>query len=134
MTPTIQQVLTKRSLGIKLNGLENQVWEAHLRTHLHKQREQITADHDGNVTIRRTQDVEPIMDGVKLMSEAQMHSPIRDSKGRLYLGSVDFITAMKWAKECGAPLGTKEWRAYAKKQLMSRDFAKFRAAPVRRVY
>lgn len=130
---TMQQVLQKRSLGLKLTGVENQMWEHHIRTHLLKQREQIKTDYDGNVTIVKSVDAEPVMDGVKMMSDSQLHSPVRDSEGRMYLGSVDIITAQNWAKECGHPLYSKEWREFAKKKLMSRDYAKFRAAPVRRM-
>ena len=37
------------------------------------------------MTIHHKADVEPLMDGIKMMSESQLHSPIRNDQGRLYL-------------------------------------------------
>ena len=128
----LQQILQKRAQGIKLTGKENRIWEDHLRTHLLKRQEMVTADRDGNVTIRHSMDVEPVFEGVRMMSQSQLHSPVKDAHGRTYLGSIDPITAVNWAKECGHPLYSKEWREFAKKRLMDRDFAKFRADNVRR--
>ncbi len=129
----LQQLFHKRALGVKLTGAENRLWEAHLRHSLLKQRERITADRDGNVTITKTMDAEPIVEGVKMMSDSQLHSPYRRDDGRLYLGSIDEITARNWAKECGHPLYSKEWKEYSRKKLMSGDFAKFRADRVRKL-
>ena len=109
------------------------MWENHLRTHLHRRTETITADRDGNVTITHSTDAEKVFEGVKLMSDAQVQTPTRDRQGRLYLGSVDPITATNWAKECGHPLYSKEWKEYAKKKLMSNEFSKFRAEGVRKL-
>ena len=129
----LQRIFHKRALGVKLTGKENQLWEAHLRASLLKQRETITADHEGNVTIRNTMDVEPIMEGVKMMSDSQLHSPIRRDDGRLYLGSIDMLTAANWARECGHPLYSKEWKEYSRKKLMSGDYSKFQAEKVKRL-
>jgi len=47
--------------------------------------------------------------------------------GARYLGSIDSITAANWAKECGAAIGSAEFNAYAKRQLNSGEYSKFKA-------
>jgi len=42
-----------------------------------------------------------------------------------YVGSVDALTAAKWAGECGSAVGTPEFTAYLKRKLMDGDNAKF---------
>lgn len=48
--------------------------------------------------------------------------------GVTYLGSVPLIQAQIWARECGKPIGTSEWKEYATKKIKSRDFLKLRVA------
>jgi len=88
-----------------------------------KRREEHHLLSDGTLVVEKKIDAEPVMDMVKASSEIQ--TPRRDSGGMLHLGSVDPLTAANWAKECGAAIGTKEFAAYAKKKLMSGDFAHF---------
>ena len=45
--------------------------------------------------------------------------------GVRYTGSVPVVLALVWAKECGMPVGTKEWIAYADKK-MKGEFSKLR--------
>lgn len=73
----------------------------------------------------RSQEVDSVFDGVKMVGEVE--NATRDTNGRLYLGSIDPITAANWARECGAAIGTKEFAQFAKKKLMSNEFSKFRA-------
>ena len=39
-------------------------------------------------------------------------------------GSIPFVIAEMWARECGANIGSQEFQAYVKKKLMSGDFSK----------
>lgn len=121
----------KVALGIKLKGKETRLLEDHLHKRMMKTKE--TAHHDGRkLSFRKSVEVDPIFFGVKKQNE--LVNPVRDKTGRLYLGSIDLMTAQNWAKECGAKIGTKEWTAYAKKKLTSGEFSKFQAKPDRRIF
>jgi hypothetical protein len=50
---------------------------------------------------------------------------VKTGSGSKYLGSVPKIVCEIWAKNCGAPVGTREWIEYAAKQLKSGDYSKF---------
>ena len=39
-------------------------------------------------------------------------------------GSIPFVVAEMWAKECGAQIGSQEFLEYVKKKLLSGDFSK----------
>lgn len=89
--------------------------------------------HDGKrLRFKTTMDVEPIIEGVKHLNN--LVNPERDRTGRLYLGSIDPLTAANWARECGHAIGTKPWSAYAKKKLLSGDYAKFQADYQKKVH
>lgn len=98
---------------------------------VYKERQRVS--HDGQrLHFNTTMQVDPIFDGVKHMNT--LMNPERDKTGRLYLGSIDPITAEVWSRECGFKIGTKGWAAYAKKKLMTGDYAKLRANPERKVF
>ena len=97
--------------------------ENHLLKSLHSKRETFVEDGD-KFHIKRSINVEPMIEGVKMMGE--LDRPERDNSGRLYLGSIDTLTAINWAKECGAKIYYKEWRDYAIKKIRSPEFSKFR--------
>lgn len=78
-----------------------------------------------NIVIRKSLDVEPLLDAIGPYSE--LADSQRHRTGRHYRGSVDLLTAQNWAKECGSPIGTKEFSSYAKKQLAKPEFSKFKA-------
>ena len=80
---------------------------------------------DNKLRIRKTRDVEPLIQAIP--AYAKLVNAERSRTGRLYLGSVDTLTAQNWAKECGHAIGTKPWREYANKKLQSGEFSKFRA-------
>jgi hypothetical protein len=42
------------------------------------------------------------------------------------IGSIPFVVADQWSRECGAGIGTKEFAAYCKRKLLDGDFAAFR--------
>lgn len=79
---------------------------------------------DGRLIIRRSQDVQALIDQNKAEAEF-MPSMHGDAKFRK-VGSIPFVVAEQWSKECGAGIGTKEFALYCKKKLMDGDFAAFR--------
>lgn len=79
---------------------------------------------DGKIHIRRTQDVQSLIDLNKHEAEA---APSMFGQARVRkLGSIPFVVAETWSRECGAAIGTKEFALYCKRKLMDGDFAKFR--------
>lgn len=75
---------------------------------------------DGKLIIKRSQDVQRILDFNK---ERNIDGHNRNSEMRL-AGSIPFVVAEMWARECGANIGSQEFQAYVKKKLMSGDFSK----------
>jgi len=86
--------------------------------------EQYGFDSDGKLVIRRTQDVESLIALNKHEAETapSMHGDAAVRK----LGSIPFVIAEEWSRECGAAIGSKEFALYCKKKLMDGDFAAFR--------
>ena len=39
-------------------------------------------------------------------------------------GSIPFVVAEMWSRECGAKIGSQEFAEYVKKKLMSGEFSK----------
>lgn len=128
---SLLQIQKKLATGKKLTAAENLLWETHLQQTLHRKQERWIDTADG-FHIHKSVDTAPLVEGVRMMSEAQLRTPTRDRQGRLYLGSIDQLTAVNWAKECGHPLYSKEWKEYALKKLRSNEFSHFRAERVRK--
>jgi hypothetical protein len=70
--------------------------------------------------VRKVQDCEPVLDGVKMARDMPTGQMYR------HVGSIPLVIASQWTKECGAAPGTKEFSEYAKKKLMSSDWAYLR--------
>ena len=77
-------------------------------------------DEDGKVIIKRSQDIQDILDFNK---ERNIEGHNRKADMRL-AGSIPFVVIEMWMKECGAKLGSKELNEYIKKKLMSGEFSK----------
>ena len=75
---------------------------------------------DDKLVIRRSQHVQRILDFNK---ERNIDGHNRNSDMRL-AGSIPFVVAEMWAKECGAKIGSQEFLAYVKKKLQSGEFSK----------
>ena len=75
---------------------------------------------DDKLIIRRSQDVQRILDFNK---ERNIDGHNRKSDMRL-AGSIPFVVAEMWAKECGAKIGSQDFLAHVKKKLLSGDFSK----------
>lgn len=136
------QITPMKKLEILLEKIQKKLWmhqsltpqEANLaaelaRTqHLNPQ-EQIHADHDGNVTITKTLNSEPILEGVAALSDTlpRHHG---GAAGARYVGSIDPLTAQNWAKEWGCAIGTKEFGKLASIRIKSdRDYSRFKYQP-----
>ena len=75
---------------------------------------------DDNVVVRRTQDVQDILDWNK---ERNIDGHNRKSDMRL-VGTIPFVVVEIWLKESGLKLGSQEFAEYVKKKLMSGEFNK----------
>ena len=84
-------------------------------------REQFFSE-DGKFGFKRTQVVDDVFEAV--------HSIGTYGKGRAdgmrYAGSVPIIVAEIWAKQIGAPIGSKEHTEYTMRQLQSGDWSKLK--------
>lgn len=84
--------------------------------------EQVISDPE-HVRVVLRQECDGIIEGVKAIADVS-----RRGKGtNQYLGSVPVVVAEIWAKQCGAPLGSKEFAEYGKKMLLSGDWSKLKA-------
>ena len=87
-------------------------------------KEQMVDGDDGKVIIRRSQDVSRLFEINK--HEAETAPSLHGDAAIRKIGSIPFVIAEQWSRECGAGVGTKEFALYCKKKLMDGDFAKFR--------
>lgn len=79
-------------------------------------------EQGGKLHVVRSQDVAPILDANECARNGELN---RRSEMR-HAGSVPFVIAEQWSRECGAAIGTKEFAEYVKKKLMDGDWAKLR--------
>ena len=86
--------------------------------------EKYAFDSDGTMRVTRSQDVQRLIDQNKHEADAAPsmfgHAAVRK------IGSIPFVIAEAWSRECGAGIGTKEFAVYCKRKLMDGDFAAFR--------
>lgn len=75
---------------------------------------------DDKVVVKRSQDIQRILDFNK---ERNIDGYNSKSDMRL-AGSIPFVVAEMWARECGSKIGSQEFGEYVKKKLMSGDFSK----------
>lgn len=78
----------------------------------------------GEFAIVKTQNVKEVLRAAEMARDV-LKKDTGPVQGR-YLGTVPVLVAQQWAKACGAAIGTKEWAAYAKKQLKDGTWAKLR--------
>lgn len=89
-----------------------------------KPKEEIV-EEDGKLHFKRSIEVDTLIEGVAERMERESHNTREGVVGARYMGSIDEITALNWAKECGARMYSKEWLAHAKKKIASGDYAVF---------
>ena len=83
---------------------------------------------DGKLIVKRYQDVQAILDNNQ-REAAELPSMYGQARHRK-IGSIPFVVAEAWSRECGAGIGTVEFGEYCKRKLMDGDFAKFRIKTV----
>ena len=86
--------------------------------------EKITAGDNGLIHVTRSQDVQSLIDQNK--HEADAAPSMFGQAAVRKIGSIPFVVADQWSRECGAGIGTKEFAAYCKRKLLDGDFAAFR--------
>lgn len=86
--------------------------------------EKYSMDSDGLIQVTRSQDVQSLIDQNK--HEAEAAPSMFGQAAVRKIGSIPFVVADQWSRECGAGIGTKEFAAYCKRKLLDGDFAAFR--------
>ena len=86
--------------------------------------EKYSFDSDGTMRVTRSQDVQSLIDQNK--HEADAAPSMFGQAAVRKIGSIPFVIAEAWSRECGAGIGTKEFAVYCKRKLMDGDFAAFR--------
>lgn len=86
--------------------------------------EKYSMGSDGLIRVTRSQDVQSLIDQNK--HEADAAPSMFGQAAVRKIGSIPFVIADQWSRECGAGIGTKEFAAYCKRKLLDGDFAAFR--------
>lgn len=81
-------------------------------------------EQDDKLHIVREQDVTDILKN-NIRQQDDLPSMYGDAKFRK-VGSIPFVVAEQWMKECGAPIASKEFNEYAKKKLRDSNYAYLR--------
>lgn len=81
-------------------------------------------EDEGKLIIDRRQDIQALIDQNK--AEADVVPSMFGQAAVRKIGSIPFVIAEQWSRECGAAIGSKEFALYCKRKLMDGDFAKFR--------
>jgi hypothetical protein len=81
-------------------------------------------EQDGKLHVIREQEVSDILKYNKRQQD-DLPSMYGDAKFRK-VGSIPFIVAEQWMKECGAPIASKEFNENAKKKLKDSNYAYLR--------
>lgn len=66
-------------------------------------------------------------DTIAAVHAAREIIPKKQKNAPRYKGSVPLVVCQIWAKQCGAPIGSREFSEYAAKQLDGGEYAKFKA-------
>ena len=77
-------------------------------------------------TIETEQDATYAFDRSKMLADT-----LNKKEDWWSIGHVDDVMIMQWAKECGCKPYSKEWHAYAMKQLNKSEYRKFNPNKVR---
>ncbi len=88
-------------------------------------------EQDGKLYDETSVEVDGIFEGAAALKALHDDNP---NPNKRYLGSIDMVTARIWAKQCGAKIFSQEWKAYARKQIQSGDYALFFPKSGRRNY
>lgn len=116
----------KVARGVNLSpSEENLLAELHRQRYL-KPREKMTVNPDGSIHIKKTMDVEPILEAMKAYGDFVDKYASRKMAQRM-VGAIDPLTAQLWSKECGFRIGTKGFAQFAIKRIKNDiDYRRFR--------
>lgn len=81
-------------------------------------------DFDGGFRIHTEQNCDRTIEAVHQSGDMLKRKTKAD--GARYAGSVPVVQALIWAKECGCPVGSREWAEYAAKKLNNGEFSKLK--------
>ncbi len=122
----LKRIKYKLDYDIPMTAKEETLMAELVRYQHYRPKEKMTVDADGLVHVHRSNNAEPVMDAVKRYGDV-VDKWAKNKAGRKMIGSLDPITAGKWAKECGARFGTQEYTQFAVKRLREDiDYRKFR--------
>lgn len=113
----LERINVKLTLSIPLTPREHNLVAEMQRVQTLKPRSNYQVTADGKLHIVHTNDAEPVMEGVKALSDLT-----RDQGGSAnhrYIGSIDPITAAQFKKDSGLKIGTKEYSEYVHKRLQT---------------
>lgn len=116
-----QEIRRRLALDLPLTAAQHRLVCELQRLHKLKPRERYVFDGE-NMHIVKTNQVDAVFDLVKQNREI-FGEALQDNMK--YIGSLDEITAARFAKESGLKIGTKEYARYVKRKLQSSDYAKF---------
>ena len=80
-------------------------------------------EQDGKLIVSRSQDIQALID--QNNAEADVAPSMFGQAAVRKIGSIPFVIAEQWSRECGAAIGSREFALYCKRKLMDGDFAKF---------
>lgn len=84
------------------------------------------SDSDGNMVIQAVQDAEDIID-----HNARMAENLDKKADWWFIGSIPLQICVQWAQESSTKVFTKEWQAYAKKQMQLPEYRKLNPNRIR---
>jgi len=82
-------------------------------------------EQDGKVYMKTSEDVQPLLDANGRLRSVYDELPNYGRNGRL-AARVPATVAQNWATECGHPVGTQAYMAYAKRKIIQGDYQKLR--------
>ncbi len=89
-------------------------------------REREVDDFSDKVThLIKTQDMEPIMKSIHAIGDLATPRKGTQAASKL-IGTIPLVMGLKWAKESGTIIYSREFFAYARKRLDSNEFRGFR--------
>jgi hypothetical protein len=113
----LEPIKRKWALGLPLSVAEEEL-SAECSRRLHsKPKEVVSCDEYGNVSIKRSNTVDPVIAAVKAYSEILGKKRNDKVAGARLVGSIDPITATNWAKEWRCAVGSAEFGKRAAKRI-----------------
>lgn len=117
----------KQLRGWKLSPAEEELLAECRRRYVHKYKESTIIDPDGRIIVKKSMDVEPIMQAMKDYGDILGTKRNDRVAGARLVGGIDPLTASNWARETGLKIGTKEFARFASKRIKEDiDYRRFK--------